>query len=121
MCGTGELGGGWGEDGCFLTLPVFVAVFVFVVGGREVVAVVLFVIESVVAHLVVEAVYEVVVFWIVGREGRTGLEETADLFFCCVCVWGAHDGVLGGSDAEEGTEGVGTGFTSFVWVGFAHE
>ena len=103
-----------------MTLPVFVAVFV--VGGREVVAVVLFVVtESVVAHLVVEAVYEVVVFWIVGREGRTGLEETADLFFCCVCVWGAHDGALGGSDAEEGTEGVGTGFASFDWVGFAHE
>ena len=79
MCGTGELGGGWGEDGCFSTLPVFVAVFVFVVGGgsREVVVVGVvvvfsFVIESVVAHLVVEAFYEVVVFWIVGREGRTG-------------------------------------------------
>ena len=104
-----------------MTLPVFVAVFVFVVRGGEVVAIVLFMTESVVAHLVVEAVYEVVVFWVVGREGRTGLEETADLFFCCVCVWGAHDGVLGGSDAEEGTEGVGTGFASFDWVGFAHE
>lgn len=56
-----------------------------------------------------------------GREGRGGGKHGLDLYFCCLCIRGAHDAVLGSGGAVERAEGVGGFPARDFGVGVAHE